>query len=70
MRNIKIRYQWPLTELTFFIVIHCFSLVKAAMNAPRIFILRNGVNKTHRFLHFSTTKGGTKTMAHLSIAEG
>jgi hypothetical protein len=49
----------------FLIVIHCFSLVKAL----HICKLRNGVNKTPEFLHFSTAKGGTKTIAHLSIAE-
>jgi hypothetical protein len=32
--------------------------------------LCNGVNKTPQFLLFSTAKGGTKTIAHLSIAEG
>ncbi len=54
----------------FLIVIHCFSLVKAMINALHICKLRNGVNKTPKFLHFSTAKGGTKTIAHLSIAEG
>jgi hypothetical protein len=63
----KIRYQLPIAEE---IVIHRFSLVKAAMNAPRICKLRNVVNKTPQFLLFSTAKGGTKTIAHLSIAEG
>jgi hypothetical protein len=52
------------------IIIHLLSLVKAAIHAPRICKLRNGVNKTPQFLHFSTAKGGTKTIAHLSIAEG
>jgi hypothetical protein len=51
------------------IVIHHFSLVKAAINAPRICELRNGVKKTAQFLLFSTAKGGTKTIAHLLIAE-
>jgi hypothetical protein len=32
--------------------------------------LRNGVNKTPQFLLFSMAKGGTKTIAHLYIAEG
>jgi hypothetical protein len=35
----------------FLIVIHCFSLVKAAKNAPGICKLRNGVNKTLQFLN-------------------
>jgi hypothetical protein len=51
-------------------IIHHFSLVKAAMNAPRICKLRNDVNKTLPFLYFPIAKGGTKTIAHLSIAEG
>jgi hypothetical protein len=46
------------------------SLVKGAMNAARVCKLRNGVKKTPQFLLFSQTKGGTKTIAHLSIAEG
>jgi hypothetical protein len=33
----------------FLIVIHRFSLVKAAMNAPRICKIRNGVNKSPQF---------------------
>jgi hypothetical protein len=51
----------------FFIVIHRFSLVNAAMNAPRLCNLRNSVSKTPQFLNFSIAKGGTKTIAHLSI---
>jgi hypothetical protein len=34
--NEKIWYQRPRAKKNFFIVIHRFSLVKAAMNAPRI----------------------------------
>ncbi len=56
-------------EKTFFIVIYLFSLEKAAMDAQHICKLRNGVNKTHQFLHFSTAKGEKKTISHLSIAE-
>ncbi len=52
------------------IIIHHFSLVKAAMNAPRICKLCSGVNKTLPFLYFPIAKGGKKTIAHLSIAEG
>jgi hypothetical protein len=53
-----------------------FSLVKAAMNAPRLFKIAqrlsyrhwcNVVNKTPPFLYFSIAKGGTKTIAHLPI---
>jgi hypothetical protein len=54
----------------FLIVIYRSSLVKVAMNAVRVCKLRNGVNKTPQFLFFSMAKGGTKTIAHLSIAEG
>jgi hypothetical protein len=54
----------------FFIVIYHSSLVKAAMNAALVCKLRNGVKKTTQFLLFSLAKGGTKTIAHLSIAEG
>jgi hypothetical protein len=42
----KIWYQWPITEYAFFIVIHRFSLVKAAMNAQCICKMCNSVNKT------------------------
>jgi hypothetical protein len=35
----------------FFIVIHRFSLVKAAMNAPHICKMRNCVNKMPQFLN-------------------
>jgi hypothetical protein len=66
----KSRNQLPIVESTFFIVIYHFSRVKATMNAPRICKLRNGVNKTPQFLLFSAAEGGTKTIAHLSIAEG
>jgi hypothetical protein len=52
------------------IIIHHFSLLKTAMNTPRICKLRNGVNKTLPFLYFPIAKGGTKTISHLSIAEG
>ncbi len=54
----------------FLIVIYHSSPVKAAMNAARVCILRNGMKKTHQFLLFSQAKEGTKTIAHLSIAEG
>jgi hypothetical protein len=40
------------------------------MNTARFYKLRNGVKKTPQFLLFSLAKGGTKTIAHLSIAEG
>jgi hypothetical protein len=53
----------------FLIAIHRFSLVKAAMNTPHTYKLRNGANKMPPFLHFLIAKGGTKTIAHSSIAE-
>jgi hypothetical protein len=54
----------------FLIFIYHSSLVKAAMNAASICKLYNGVNKTPQFLLFSLANGATKTIAHLSIAEG
>jgi hypothetical protein len=49
------------------IVIHRFSLVNGAMNAPRLCKLRNGIYKSLNFFISSIAKGGTKTMVHLSI---
>jgi hypothetical protein len=40
----------------FFIVINRFPLVKAAMNAPRICKMRNGVYKTPQFLNPSAQR--------------
>ncbi len=54
----------------FLIVIYHSTLVKGAMNAAYVCKLRTGVKKTHIFLLFSQAKSGTKTIAHLSIAEG
>jgi hypothetical protein len=54
----------------FLIVIYHSSLVKAAVNAACVCKLSNGVKKTPQFLLFSMAKGGTNTIAHLSIAEG
>ncbi len=54
----------------FLIVIHRFLLVKAAMNEPHIFKMCDGVHKTPQCLNFSTAQGGTKAIAHFSIAEG
>ncbi len=66
----KFGINGKLRNKLFLIVIYCFSLAKAAMNAARICKLRNGVHKTPHFLLFSIAKGGTETMAHLSIVEG
>jgi hypothetical protein len=65
----KIVINGEMRNKPFLIVIYCSSLVKAAMNAARVCKLCNGVNKTPQFLLFSMAKGGTKTIAHLSIAE-
>jgi hypothetical protein len=40
----------------FLIIIHHFLLVKAAVNAPRICNLRDGVNKTPQFLNPSAQR--------------
>ncbi len=69
----KIFINGQMQNKPFLIVIYRSSLVKAAMNAARFCNLRNGVNITPQFLQFllfSMAKGGTKTIAHLSIAEG
>jgi hypothetical protein len=46
----KFGINGQLRNKLFLIVIHHFSLVKSAMNAPRICSIRNGVNKTPQFL--------------------
>jgi hypothetical protein len=67
----KFGINGQLRNKLFFIVIHLFSLVKAIMNAPRICKRSNGVGKTPSISFFSTVKkDGTKTIAHLSMAEG
>jgi hypothetical protein len=66
----KFGFNGQMRNKPFLIVIYHSSLVKAAMNAARVCKLRNGVKKTPQFLLFSQAKGGTKTIAHLSIAEG
>ena len=68
MKKININDQ--MRNNNFLIVIYHSSLVKAAMNAALVCKLCNGVNKTPQFLLFSMAKGGTKTIAHLSIVEG
>ncbi len=66
----KIIINGQMHNKPFLIVIYCTSLVKAAMNAVRVSKLHNAVNKTPLFLLFSMAKDGTKTILHLSIAEG
>ena len=66
----KITSNGQMRNKYFFIVIYHSSLVKAAMNAARVCKLHKGVNKMPQFLLFSMAKGGTKTIVHLSIAEG
>jgi hypothetical protein len=64
----KFCFNCQMRNEPFLIVIYHSSLVKGAMNAARVCKLHNGVEKTPQFLLFS--KGGTKTIAHLSIAVG
>jgi hypothetical protein len=66
----KININGQMRNKPFLIVIYHSSLVKASMNAALVCKLCNGVNKTPQFLLFSMANGGTKTIAHLSIAEG
>ena len=66
----KFCFNCQMRNEPFLIVIYHSSLVKGAMNAARVCKLRNGVKKTPQFLLFSQAKGGTKTIAHLAIAEG
>jgi hypothetical protein len=66
----KIIINGQMRNIPFLIVIYHSSLVKAAMNAACVCKLHNGVNKRSQFLLFSMAKGGTKTIAHLSIVEG
>jgi hypothetical protein len=74
-KDLQIRYEKiiindQIRNKPFLIVIYHSSLVKATMNAARVCKLRNGVKKTPQFLLFLLAKGGTKTIAHLSIAKG
>ncbi len=66
----KFCFNFQMWNEPFMLVIYHSSLVKGAMNAERICKLRNGVIKMPQFLLFSQAKGGTKTISHLSIAEG
>jgi hypothetical protein len=63
----KIIFNGQMRNKHFLIVIYHSSLVKVAVNAAHICKLHNGVKKTPQFLLFSMAKGGTKTIAHLSI---
>ena len=53
----KIIFNGQMRNKHFLIIIYHSSLVKGAMNAARIFKLRNGVKKTPQFLLFSQAKG-------------
>jgi hypothetical protein len=66
----KIIINGQMLNKHFLIVIYHSSLVKAAMNAVLVCKLLNGVKTMPQFHLFSLAKGGTKTIAHLSIAEG
>jgi hypothetical protein len=52
----KFGINGQLRNKLFMIVIHLSSLVKAAINAPRICKLRNGVNKRLNFFFFQLPK--------------
>jgi hypothetical protein len=54
----KIIFNGPRRNKHFLIGIYHSSLVKAAVNAARVFKLRNGLKKTPQFLLFLTVKGG------------
>jgi hypothetical protein len=54
----KFGFNSQMRNEPFLIVIYQSSLVKGAMNAPRLCKLRNGVKKTPKFLLFSMAKGG------------
>ena len=66
----KIIINGQMRNTNFLIVIYHSSLVKAALNAAQVCKLRNGVKKTPQFLLYSLANSGTKTIAHLSIAQG
>jgi hypothetical protein len=66
----KFGFNGQMRNEPFLIVIYHSSLVKGAINAARVCKLRNCVKKTPQYLLFSQAKGRTKTIAHLSIAEG
>ncbi len=70
MRYEKALFFCQMQNEPFLIVIYHSLLVRSAMNAARVCKLRNDVKKTPQFLLFSLAKGGTKTIAHLSVAEG
>ncbi len=53
----KIILNGQMRNALFLIVIYHSSLVKGAMNAARVYKLRNGVKKTPKFLLFSMAKG-------------
>ncbi len=66
----KFCFNGQMRNNPFLIDIYHSTLVKGAMNAARVCKLRTGVKITPQFLLFSQAKGGTKTIARLSIAEG
>jgi hypothetical protein len=66
----KFCFNCQMRNEPFLIVIYHSTLVKGAMNAVCVCKLCTGVKKTLQFLLFSQAKGGTKTIEHLSIAEG
>jgi hypothetical protein len=65
----KFSFNGQMRNEPFLIVIYHYSLVKGAMKSARVCKLRNGVKKNSSILFFLQAKGGTNTIAHLSIAE-
>ncbi len=63
----KFGINCQLRNKLFFITIHRSLLINATMNALRLCKLCNGVYKTPQFCNCPIAKGGTKTIAHLSI---
>jgi hypothetical protein len=70
MRYEKVLFQWPNAELNFFDCHLSFYTGKRRYECCAVCKLHTGVKKSHIFFLFPQAKGGTKTIAHLSIAEG
>jgi hypothetical protein len=66
MRYEKNQYQWPNAESTFFDCHLSFFTGKRRYECCACLLIAQFL----QFLLFSMAKGGTKTIAHLSIAEG
>ncbi len=66
----KVIINGQMQKKTFLIVIYHSSLVKAAVNAARVCILRSGLTKHLNFFFFQWPKAEQRPLLHLSIAEG